>query len=106
MRHRECEGAGLSPPSGAAITDVGRGFSLPPGSGQGSAFAMGSKGLAGHGLLSLGSPVEMVKWQILDKGEGVRWSGDGSCNRSFGKSNVFLHVCRQNLGVLALGDLA
>lgn len=41
---------------------------------------MGLKGLAGRGLLFLGSPVEMVRWQILDMGERVRWSGDGSCN--------------------------
>lgn len=45
-------GAWLSPPSGAAIADVERGFSPLPGSGQGSAFAMGLNGLAGFICLS------------------------------------------------------
>ena len=107
MRHLEQERASdeLSLPSGAAVSDAGRGFSFPPGdrrtgSGQGSIITRGSKGLAEHSLLLLGSPVVTVKWS--DFRLGWRWI----CNCSFGKGNVFLHICRQNLGVLVLKDLA
>lgn len=51
-RHVARAGAWLSPPSGAAIADVERGFSPLPGSGQGSAFATGLNGLAGLICLS------------------------------------------------------
>lgn len=51
-RHVAPAGAWLSPPSGAAIADVERGFSPLPGSGQGSAFATGLNGLAGLICLS------------------------------------------------------
>ena len=44
----------------------------------------------------------MVKGQILDKGRRVAWGEDGACDYSFEMGKVFL----QNLGVLALRDLA
>ena len=44
----------------------------------------------------------MIKRQILEKGRRVAWGEDGACECSFEMGKVFL----QNLGVLALRDLA